>query len=74
MPGFKEYIRIGLTSEMRRYVTGEDISNVSVSPEDHSNGSPMSGDMIARNPSNHSGMWLVSLECFLDNFNTEPLN
>ena len=40
----------------------------SISETDKQNGSPKLGDKIARNPKNHSDMWLVSAEYFKDNF------
>ena len=56
---FRKYRKKAVT-EMRLYVQGEDLSNVSVSKED----SPKQGDMIARNPSNHNDQWLVAREYF----------
>ena len=47
------------------------VVKVSISIEDLSNGSPKSGDMIARNPKNHNDQWLVAEQYFKDNF--EPL-
>lgn len=44
---------------------------VSVSEADLRNGSPRSGDMIARNPKNHDDQWLVAEQYFKDNF--EPV-
>ena len=44
---------------------------VSISAEDRKNGSPKSGDMIARNPNNYKDQWLVAEQYFRDNF--EPL-
>ena len=44
---------------------------ISVSDVDLQNGSPKSGDMIARNPKNHDDQWLVAEKYFKDNF--EPL-
>lgn len=44
---------------------------ISISDEDLRNGSPKSGDMIARNPKNHKDQWLVAEQYFKDNF--EPL-
>ena len=44
---------------------------ISVSEPDLQNGSPRSGDMIARNPKNHEDQWLVAEQYFKDNF--EPL-
>ena len=47
------------------------VIKVSISVEDLANGSPKSGDMIARNPKNHTDQWLVAEQYFNDNF--EPL-
>lgn len=47
------------------------VVKVSISVEDLANGSPKSGDMIARNPKNHNDQWLVAKQYFKDNF--EPL-
>ena len=44
------------------------IITVSVSEVDRENGSPKKGDMIARNPKNHSDQWLVAKAYFQDNF------
>jgi hypothetical protein len=63
---WKQYKRKGL-SEMRPYITGEDITNISISQPDTENGSPKEGDMIARNPKNHSDKWLVAKKYFEDN-------
>jgi len=41
---------------------------ISVSEPDLQNGSPKSGDMIARNPKNHDDQWLVAKQYFKDNF------
>lgn len=63
MSQFKKYRRTGL-SEMRPYVPGEDLSNVSVSPEDN----PETDlGMIARNPKNHADQWYVARQYFEDN-------
>lgn len=65
-----QYKRKGL-SEMRPYVQGEDVSHVSISQADLQNGSPKDGDMIARNPVDHSDQWLVAAKYFNDNL--EPV-
>lgn len=52
---------------MRPYVPGEDLTGVSISDADKSNGSPKVGDMIARNPKNHEDKWLVSEKYFSEN-------
>ena len=81
MENFKKYKRTQI-AEMR-YVTESDISLfdggliiiygdnevvISISDEDLKNGSPKIGDMIARNPKNHSDQWLVAEQYFKDNF------
>jgi hypothetical protein len=64
---FKQYRKKGI-AEMRAYVAGEDMSGVSVSEVDKSNGSPKEGDMIVRNVKNHEDQWLISAKYFQDNF------
>jgi hypothetical protein len=51
-----------------RYSTENASLTVSISPTDLLNGSPKIGDMIARNPKNHSDQWLVAQQYFKDNF------
>jgi hypothetical protein len=58
-------------AEMRPWVDGFDMSDVSVSAVDCENGSPKPGDMIARNPLNHADLWLVTAEYFAANFELE---
>lgn len=60
---FKNYSRTGL-SEMRAYVPGEDLSEVSISKEDI----PCLGGMIAKNPLNPADRWYVSEQYFKENF------
>jgi hypothetical protein len=67
---FKQYRRKQI-AELRPYVDGERLGNVSVSAQDQYAGSPKIGDMIARNPNNHAEQWLVSARYFADNF--EPI-
>jgi hypothetical protein len=67
MSEFKQYRRKQI-AELRQYEAGDDISAVSVSPEDAKAGSPKVGDMIARNPKNHADQWLVAAQYFADNF------
>lgn len=66
---FTQYRR-SQRAELRPYQAGEDVSKVSISPEDAKAGSPKVGDMIARNPKNHLDLWLVSAQYFADNFET----
>lgn len=67
MADFKQYRRID-TAELRPYVPGEDIGEISISAPDMRNGSPKEGDMIARNPQNHADQWLVAADYFKHNF------
>ena len=71
MPNFEEYKRIE-NAELRPLDRAEEEGtihmNISISPEDLSNGSPKIGDMIARNPKNHKDQWLVAAKYFNDNF------
>jgi len=69
---WKQYRRKG-TSEMRRYVRGEDLAGVSISDPDlismsadlRSDRDP--GGFIARNPKNHADQWYVSQAYFEEN-------
>lgn len=45
-----------------------ELPGVSISDDDIKNGSPKAGDMIARNPKNHSDQWLVAAQYFRDNY------
>lgn len=49
---------------MRPYVPGEDLTGVSVSPED----TPERGGMIAVNPKNKNDQWYVAKQFFEDNY------
>jgi hypothetical protein len=64
---FKRYRRSQI-AELRPYVPGELMDDISISVPDKANGSPKKGDMIARNPKNHADQWLVAFEYFCDNF------
>lgn len=72
---FTKYRRTQI-AEMRPYVEGERLDilvpPVSISAVDANNGSPKTGDMIARNPANHADQWLVAADYFAANF--EPLD
>ncbi|GAB5559250.1 MAG: hypothetical protein SynsKO_08970 [Synoicihabitans sp.] len=63
---WKLYKRKGL-SEMRPYRAGENVAHISISDTDRENGSPRIGDMIARNPEDHTDQWLVAENYFKDN-------
>lgn len=70
MSTFKQYRRKQI-AELRPWEPGDDMNGVSVSTEDNRAGSPKLGDMIARNPKNHTDQWLVAAAYFADNF--EPV-
>lgn len=59
---WKKYRRKGL-SEMRPYIPGESLENISVSNTD----TPEEGGMIARNPKNHDDQWYVAKKYFEEN-------
>lgn len=61
---FKQFKRTNV-AEMREYVMGEDLTNISVSKEDNPE---QDMGMVARNPENHNDMWYVSKQYFQDNF------
>lgn len=63
MEDFKQYKRKGL-SEMRPYVSGEDLTGVSVSATDNPE---TDMGMIARNPVNHADQWYCARKYFEDN-------
>jgi hypothetical protein len=58
-------------AEMADWEPGFDMHNVSVSAADANNGSPKTGDKIARNPANHDDRWLVAKAYFEANFEEE---
>ena len=61
---FWEYRRTNI-AEMRPYVSGEDLTKISVSDVD----SPDEDmGMVARNPKNHDDQWYVARQYFDDNF------
>ena len=64
---FKQYRRKQI-AELADWVQGMDMTGVSISAADLSNGSPKQGDKIARNPKNHNDKWLVAADYFADNF------
>ena len=75
MENFKEYRRKQI-AELRPVTDAEVMSRsldakISLSATDKENGSPVIGDMIARNPKNHDDQWLVAKQYFEDNF--EPV-
>lgn len=74
MDSFRQYKRKGLSemrpvtpSEARDGVLSLTAHYIAISEEDHLNGSPKLGDMIARNPKNHKDQWLVAEKYFNEN-------
>ena len=63
MDNWKEYRKVA-TQEMRPYIPGEDMKDISVSPED----TPEKGGMIARNVKNHKDQWYVAKSFFQENY------
>lgn len=66
MSEFKFYRKKQL-QEMRPYVPGEDMGDISVSAPDQRLPS-LDGGMIARNPQNHADQWYVAAKFFADNY------
>ena len=69
---FKKYKRKAI-AELREVTDAEVMSmsldsRISLSPSDKENGSPLIGDMIARNPDNYDDQWLIASAYFKDNF------
>ena len=60
---WKKYRKTAL-QEMRPYIPGEDLSNVSVSKED----TPEEGGMIARNSKNPNDQWYIAKDFFEQNY------
>ena len=53
------------TTEMRSYVHGEDMAEISVSGGDNPE---LTGGMIARNQDNHEDQWFIAREYFKKNY------
>ena len=72
MDKFKQYKRSAI-AELRPVTDTEVMSRslnekISISMADKENGSPVIGDMVARNPKDHNDQWLVAAQYFKDNF------
>jgi len=69
MEVFKKYRRTNI-AEMRPYIPGESLKDISVSEQDNAFLVPSEFDrgMIARNPNNHKDQWYVARKYFEDNF------
>lgn len=63
MEEFKQYKRKGV-SEMRPYVKGEDLTDISVSQTDNPE---TDMGMVSRNPKDHRDQWYVARKYFDDN-------
>lgn len=71
---FKQYERQVTTGELRPYVPGESLLNVTVNEKDIQDyGCPKEGDMIARDPKDRDNQWLVSKEYFERHYKLEPM-
>jgi hypothetical protein len=68
---FQRYRRSQI-AELRPYETGESMDGISIAKADRDAGSPKIGDMIARNPKDHTDQWLVAAKYFLENFESIP--
>ena len=64
MSKWRRYKRTNI-AEMRPYVLGEDLSNISLALVDEPRNDM---GMIARNPKNHKDEWYVARKYFGDNF------
>jgi hypothetical protein len=63
MSTLKNYRKKGV-QPMRPYIPGEDLTGISVSPEN----TPEEGGMIAQNPMNPKDQWYVAKDFFLANY------
>ena len=61
---FREYKRKGIIF-LRPYISGEDISKISVSAEDNPE---TDMGMVAQNPNNIKDQWYVARQYFKDNY------
>lgn len=71
MDNFKKYSRKPLSSEMRPYVEGEDMTGISLSEADKLLPT-LVGGFISRNPVDHFDQWYVAKEYFDKHFNPTP--
>lgn len=63
MTEFKNYRKKNV-QPLRPYILGEDLTGISVSPQD----TPAEGGMIAINPQNLEDKWYVSKDFFESNY------
>lgn len=57
-----------VSGDYRPYIVGEDMTDISVGTQDRIAGHPKAGDMIGRDPKDHSDQWLVNQKYFAENF------
>lgn len=69
---WKQYRKKTL-GEARPYVVGEDMTGISVSDVDAAKGSPKDGDMIMRQPHDHTDQYLVEAEQFKTTYDPTPV-
>ncbi len=67
-----KYYRKKNVQPMEEWTSDTDMTGVSVSESDKSNGSPKVGDMIAYNPMDETDKWLIAKKFFDDNY--EPIS
>lgn len=72
---FKQYQRTAISElrlitplELNKGVIALQRKGITISEEAFKNGSPINGDMIARNPNNHQDQWLITKQYFDENF------
>ena len=63
MSEFRNYRKKNV-QPMRHYIPGEDLTGISVNPED----TPEEGGMIAFNPNNPDDQWYVAKKFFEENY------
>jgi len=64
---WEQYRRVAI-AEMRPYEEGEDMTNITLNERERQEGHPRAGDMVGRDPLDHSKMWLITKEYFDVNF------
>lgn len=57
-----------ISGEYRPYIVGEDMTDISIGGVDRENGHPKPGDMVGRDPKDHTDQWLVNQKYFSENF------
>ena len=62
-----QYRRVAI-AELRPYEEGEDMTNITLNEREKAEGHPKAGDMVARDPVDHSKMWLITKAYYDVNF------